>query len=635
MEQDGFEKSGHANRHVAKFLELPKHLATKAPSTIQLVHDGKQLTADRLLKNDDLTLKRPILILDSPQSIGMKLPGAKGNKQVSVRDIAELLGNDFPVNVIDVEHQEELESWSMGDLVDYFEDEARLLQQRRMRDSSAEEGKTEGSRRRRKAAEKCMDRADRERPRVLNQISLEFSKTPLGEKVLSPKFVRDLDWIDNAWPRERKGDTLARPPDEVYPMVQYYCLTSAAGCYTDFHVDFGGTSVWYHVLNGEKDFCLIRPTKENLAIYEDWLCRPNQAELFLPDMIPDLEGNVLRVTLMESQTLIIPAAWIHAVYTPIDSLVFGGNFLHGIDLPLQLSVHGLEARTRVREKFRFPHFLPINFYAGGFYLDKLRRGIINKVEVEGLGELVDALEEWWKVHQHSQTIGSVQAGPTVASAALECARWNQCGKNVESFLAELRKELDRVIRAGKITPNSSAPIAVGRMENWAAAAGTARSSATAKPKIRLSLKASPVPVPVLSKAEPSNSEDTTTASANAGTSKLRLSMKGRTVLDNATSSGVPEIEMIASQVGPSQMGTTQSKSPPKFRIHVSSSKWNKPKRARDDADEWVDEGAPLEEEWVPSGKKSQGRERDGTGASMARSNVKSQTSRQRLMKRFR
>ena len=24
--------------------------------------------------------------------------------------------------------------------------------------------------------------------------------------------------------------------------VQYYCLTSAAGSWTDFHVDFGGTS---------------------------------------------------------------------------------------------------------------------------------------------------------------------------------------------------------------------------------------------------------------------------------------------------------------------------------------------------------------------------------------------------------
>jgi len=27
---------------------------------------------------------------------------------------------------------------------------------------------------------------------------------------------------------------------------------SVQGCYTDFHIDFGGTSVWYHILHGEK-----------------------------------------------------------------------------------------------------------------------------------------------------------------------------------------------------------------------------------------------------------------------------------------------------------------------------------------------------------------------------------------------
>ena len=34
--------------------------------------------------------------------------------------------------------------------------------------------------------------------------------------------------------------------------MQKYCLMSVAGCYTDFHIDFGGTSVWYHLLKGQK-----------------------------------------------------------------------------------------------------------------------------------------------------------------------------------------------------------------------------------------------------------------------------------------------------------------------------------------------------------------------------------------------
>lgn len=30
---------------------------------------------------------------------------------------------------------------------------------------------------------------------------------------------------------------------------------SVKGCFTDFHIDFGGTSVWYHVFKGGK----VRP----------------------------------------------------------------------------------------------------------------------------------------------------------------------------------------------------------------------------------------------------------------------------------------------------------------------------------------------------------------------------------------
>lgn len=32
---------------------------------------------------------------------------------------------------------------------------------------------------------------------------------------------------------------------------------SVQGCFTDFHIDFGGTSVWYHILRGGKvSFCV-------------------------------------------------------------------------------------------------------------------------------------------------------------------------------------------------------------------------------------------------------------------------------------------------------------------------------------------------------------------------------------------
>ena len=55
--------------------------------------------------------------------------------------------------------------------------------------------------------------------------------------------------------------------------------------YTDFHIDFGGTSVWYHAFSGEKHFFLIKPTPGNLSLYERWMRLSTQSEIFLGDIV--------------------------------------------------------------------------------------------------------------------------------------------------------------------------------------------------------------------------------------------------------------------------------------------------------------------------------------------------------------
>ena len=44
--------------------------------------------------------------------------------------------------------------------------------------------------------------------------------------------------------------------------------------------------------------------------------------------------------------------WIHAVYTPEDSLVLGGNFIHSFAVEKQLQVAHIEEITHVPQKFR-------------------------------------------------------------------------------------------------------------------------------------------------------------------------------------------------------------------------------------------------------------------------------------------
>lgn len=54
-----------------------------------------------------------------------------------------------------------------------------------------------------------------------------------------PDVAQKMSWVENYW-----------PDDSFFPkpFVQKYCLMGVKDSYTDFHIDFGGTSVWYHVL---------------------------------------------------------------------------------------------------------------------------------------------------------------------------------------------------------------------------------------------------------------------------------------------------------------------------------------------------------------------------------------------------
>ncbi|XP_054936692.1 lysine-specific demethylase 2B [Physeter macrocephalus] len=141
-------------------------------------------------------------------------------------------------------------------------------------------------------------------------------------------------------------------------LVPLYCLMSVKGCFTDFHIDFGGTSVWYHVFRGGKIFWLIPPTLHNLALYEEWVLSGKQSDIFLGDRVERCQ----RIELKQGYTFFIPSGWIHAVYTPVDSLVFGGNILHSFNVPMQLRIYEIEDRTRVQPKFRYPFYYEMCWY---------------------------------------------------------------------------------------------------------------------------------------------------------------------------------------------------------------------------------------------------------------------------------
>ncbi|KAI8907370.1 hypothetical protein EDD86DRAFT_209400 [Gorgonomyces haynaldii] len=217
-----------------------------------------------------------------------------------------------------------------------------------------------------------------ERPKIYNIITLEIGDSFLGSMIQRPRIVRDLDWVDTVWPHDLKTTHLE------YPRVQLYCLMGVQDCYTDFHIDFGGTSVFYHIISGEKVFYFVEPTRTNLQLYERWSTSPEQMRTFFGDLVPECK----RVHLKAGYTMIIPSGWIHAVFTPCDTMVIGGNFLHGMDMTGQIQIAEMEIRTNVPLRFRFPFFDKMQWYAARHYLQRIRQQDLSKRELHGLQSLL-------------------------------------------------------------------------------------------------------------------------------------------------------------------------------------------------------------------------------------------------------
>mmetsp|Transcript_27700 Transcript_27700/g.56010 ORF Transcript_27700/g.56010 Transcript_27700/m.56010 type:complete len:338 (-) Transcript_27700:3389-4402(-) len=157
-----------------------------------------------------------------------------------------------------------------------------------------------------------------------------------------------------------------------------------------------------------------------------------------------MEGveDVVKVTLKQDQTMLIPAGWIHAVYTPVDSIVVGGNFLHGLAMETQLDIHCIETRTRVPSKFRFPHFVRMMFYAGAGYLERMRSGSVHEDEVKGMKVFAQALRSW-----AVSPGGDAERPLSDAGTAAECAERVGCIDAVV-MVDKILDELDRIKRDG-------------------------------------------------------------------------------------------------------------------------------------------------------------------------------------------
>ncbi|KAI4489620.1 hypothetical protein M0802_010930 [Mischocyttarus mexicanus] len=319
------------SRHFPKADDIVKHVR------------GQQLTLQYLQNNG---FETPIII-DGKDGLDMNVPPPN----FSVYDVESYIGGDREMDVIDVTRQSNIRM-KLRDFVEYYNSPCRT--------------------------------------RVFNVISLEFTNTGLSSMVEAPYIARKLDWVNSVWPRDWPEES-----DIKRPEVQKYCLMGVKDSFTDFHIDFGGTSVWYHVLKGEKVFYLIKPTSANLQLYQHWMCSSTQSETFFGDQADACYKCVIK----QGQTMMIPTGWIHAVLTPVDSLVFGGNFVHSLNIPMQIQIYELERKMKTPSKFQYPGFETINWFAAKKLLKELKE--LNNEErkcppyfLKGVRALLSILKQW-------------------------------------------------------------------------------------------------------------------------------------------------------------------------------------------------------------------------------------------------
>ncbi|CAK9435975.1 uncharacterized protein LODBEIA_P05690 [Lodderomyces beijingensis] len=319
---------------------------------------------EEISKQDVLStrMNKPVLIPKANlELVGMKLPLERS--EITVDYIAKCCGDDTPVEVMDVVSQQGVSpSWKLKQWRDYFNTE------------------------------------EAHRDRIRNVISLEISKVDeLGTAFTRPQVVRDLDLVDKVWdPND----------DQERSKVTKYCLMSVKNCFTDFHIDFGGTSVYYAVLKGCKTFLMFPPTDENLELYTSWCLEPKQNFIWYPDhTIVKSSGEKIgkkktqkisprggfKVTLQPGDLFLIPSGWIHSVHTPQDSIVIGGNYLTLKDMKMQLKIYDVERKTKVPTKFRFPMFNKVIWQSAAYYYNHQSQLI------EDCGDwavAVEVIDEW-------------------------------------------------------------------------------------------------------------------------------------------------------------------------------------------------------------------------------------------------
>jgi hypothetical protein len=89
-------------------------------------------------------------------------------------------------------------------------------------------------------------------------LSLECSNTQLSSAIQPPLFVRQSDLFHFVWPQ---SISTIKPTE---PQTSLYCHMNSSNSFINFHHNFSGANIWFHVWSGKQTFIVIQTDAEIL-----------------------------------------------------------------------------------------------------------------------------------------------------------------------------------------------------------------------------------------------------------------------------------------------------------------------------------------------------------------------------------
>lgn len=131
------------------------------------------------------------------------------------------------------------------------------------------------------------------------------------------------------------------------------------------------------------------------------------------------------------------------MFTPEDSVVIGGNFLHSFNVDTQLKVYKIEDETDVPLKFRFPYYKKMNWYAminyDTYLADNDKRKALSRYELESMIVLARFLRE--------EVLRASHNGTTLTQSARKSHQIPESLEDPIALTERVKKQAKKMVKA--------------------------------------------------------------------------------------------------------------------------------------------------------------------------------------------